>query len=66
MLEMPDSTLQQEPGCEQEGIVMTWTPSSGPFITIRHAHTVRSCVVSLLLMLTALPRGRQSNLCFKD
>lgn len=55
MLEMPDSTLQQEPGCEQEGIVVTWTPSSGPCITMHHAHTARWCVVSLLLMLRALP-----------
>lgn len=46
MLEMPDSTLQQEPGCEQEGIVMTWTPSSGPCITMHHAHTARWCVGS--------------------
>lgn len=55
MLEMPDSTLQQDPGCEQEGIVMTWALSSGLFITLRHVHTARWCVASLLLTLTALP-----------
>lgn len=53
--EMPNSAVQQEPGSEQEGMVMTWTPSSGLFITVHHAHTARWCVVSLLLTLTVLP-----------